>query len=503
MTARGPLRPAALVNRLEGIRVDLGRRFTVDDRLAGIRTRLDDGHANIDIFVEPVGAPGPDAATYVGYANRQIEAGAGGVEVHHRGRRTVRGRSLLELSWRRPALRGIPGDRNVYREVNLVLDDRVVTLVARSTESDRMAGEVLSSLVDSIEEIGPETPVRLDEFGLDAPRPAPGPLAPPSVAGEILHRGRSLELRIPPGRLLWGMYTPWVPFGKQGLEPQREVERRLGHKFELLMEYQRCDARAADVEQALARTRSDGRVMLLSFQPFMPGSDEILVPAFIEGRFDEQLREYGRMLRDLGEPVFVRFANEMNGDWVRWCAWWLSKDADLWILAWKRFRRLLLEEGAHNCIFVWNPHDRSMPNFKWNSPHVYWPGEAEVDWVGLTGYNNGVGTPGGIWREFDAIYRPVYDDYRARYPMKPFMITEFASHEEGGRKDEWIRRGLASLAENYPQIRAAVWWNAVDDTWLYEFGSSPAAEAAAAEALRHPSLARGAVGRIAESESRA
>ena len=63
MTARGPLRPAALVNRLEGIRVDLGRRFTVDDRLAGIRTRLDDGHANIDIFVEPVGAPGPDAAT--------------------------------------------------------------------------------------------------------------------------------------------------------------------------------------------------------------------------------------------------------------------------------------------------------------------------------------------------------------------------------------------------------------------------------------------------------
>ena len=87
--------------------------------------------------------------------------------------------------------------------------------------------------------------------------------------------------------------------------------------------------------------------------------------------------------------------------------------------------------------------------------------------------------------------------------MKPFMITEFASHEEGGRKDEWIRRGLASLAENYPQIRAAVWWNSVDDTWLYEFGSSPAAEAAAAEALRHPSLARGAVGRIAESESRA
>ena len=171
----------------------------------------------------------------------------------------MRGRSLLELSWRRPALRGIPGDRNVYREANLVLDDRVVTLVARSTESDRMAGEVLSSLVDSIEEIGPETPVRLDEFGLDAPRPAPGPLAPPSVAGEILHRGRSLELRIPPGRLLWGMYTPWVPFGKQGLEPQQEVERRLGHKFELLMEYQRCDARAADVEQALALSpRLDG-----------------------------------------------------------------------------------------------------------------------------------------------------------------------------------------------------------------------------------------------------
>ena len=33
-TAAGPLRPSALVNRLEGVRLALGRRFTVDERIA-------------------------------------------------------------------------------------------------------------------------------------------------------------------------------------------------------------------------------------------------------------------------------------------------------------------------------------------------------------------------------------------------------------------------------------------------------------------------------------
>ncbi|MFM8411715.1 MAG: glycoside hydrolase family 26 protein [Alphaproteobacteria bacterium] len=501
--AAGPLRPAALVNRLEGVRLALGRRFTVEDRLAGIRTRLDDDRTTVDVFVQPVGERvGFGVENYLHYGNLRIEEGAGGVDVFHRGKRRVRWRRVVETSWTRPALRGVAGDRNVYREANVVLDDRVVTLIARSEPSGRLAESLLWELADSVEPIRSDARAGADEMVIDASDvPVPMPEGP-AATREIVHRGGGLELRIPPGRLVWGAYTPWVPFGKQWTEPLLDVERIVGHRFELLMEYQRCDAHAADVADALVRTRDDGRLLLLSFQPFMPGSDEILVPAFIEGRFDDQVREYGRLLRDVGAPVFVRFANEMNGDWVRWCAWWLSKDADLWVTAWKRFRRLLLEEGAHNCIFVWNPHDRSMPNFKWNSAHVYWPGDEEVDWVGLTGYNNGIGTPGGVWRELDEIYRPVYDDYRARYPTKPFVITEFASHEDGGRKDEWIRRGLPSLARNYPQIRAAVWWNAIDDTWLYEIGSSESAREAFAEAMRDPLLARSTVRRLAVGEEK-
>lgn len=500
--AAGPRRPAALVNRLEGIRLALGRRYTVDDRLAGIRTRLDDGRTTVDVYVQPVGASvGFAAENYLHYGNLRLEEGAAGVEIHHRGERRVRGRRVAELSWTRPPLRGVDGDRNVYREANVVFDDRVVTLVSRSESSDRQAAALLGDLADSVEEIRADSPVRVDEVAIDrSDVPVPLPEGP-AATREILRRGGGLELRIPPGRLLWGTYTPWVPFAQDWRERLGPVESAAGHRFELLMEYQRCDANAADVADALVRARDDGRILLLSFQPFMPGSDELLVPAFIEGRFDEQVREYGRLLREVGAPVFVRFANEMNGDWVGWCAWWLSKDADLWIAAWKRFRRLLLEEGAHNCIFVWNPHDRSMPDFRWNSAHVYWPGDEEVDWVGLTGYNNGIGTQGGVWRELDDIYRPVYDDYRARYPTKPFIITEFSSHEDGGRKDEWVRRGLPSLARNYPQIRAAVWWNAIDDTWLYEIASSEAARDAFAEAMRDPLLARSAVRRLAAGET--
>lgn len=494
-------RPVQLENRVEGWKLDLGGRFDVDDRLRGIRTRLEGEGLTVDVLAQPT-SRALSAESYLDYGNRKIAGGVGGVRDAVRRTRVVRRRTIVDLSWVRPVLDGIPGDRNRYTEANVILDNQVVTIVAKSPEGMREAPTIVRALADSLVPIAPGGRGGAAGPGgqvIEEPPASPLPDATAAVAAEILHRGLRTELRIPPRQLLWGMYTPWVPFGEQGLAPQVALEERIGHRFELLMEYVRFDLPAAQIEENLGRAYEDGRVVLLSFQPYLPGGHEPLLPAFIEGRWDAEIRDHGKMIARLGDPVFVRFANEMNGDWVHWCAWWLSKDADLWILAWKRFRRLLLEEGAHNAIFVWNPHDRSYPDFKWNSAHVYWPGETEADWVGLTGYNNGVGTPGGVWRDFGEIYRPLVADYGARYPTKPFIITEFASHEAGGRKDEWIRAGLRSLAEDYPQIRAAVWWNAIDDTWLYEVGSSPAAFAAFAEAMRHPALARGAVRRLASS----
>ncbi|RYD03591.1 hypothetical protein N752_19480 [Desulforamulus aquiferis] len=145
--------------------------------------------------------------------------------------------------------------------------------------------------------------------------------------------------------------------------------------------------------------------------------------------------------------------------------------------AWQRIHHIFEEQGADNAIFVWNPHDRSFPDFKWNAPELYYPGDGYVDWVGLTCYNNGTSYPYETWRGFNEMYIPIYQEYLAKYPNKPFMITEFSSNELGGNKSQWIKEALGSMS-HYPNIRIAVWYDQTDGKRLYRIDSTAAAKEA-------------------------
>jgi beta-mannanase len=155
-------------------------------------------------------------------------------------------------------------------------------------------------------------------------------------------------------------------------------------------------------------------------------------------------------------------------------------------MAWKHVYRLFQAEGANNVLFVFNPHDRSFPNFKWNNYLLYYPGDQTVDWIGLTGYNNGTSHAADTWRGFNEIYAPLYREYMYYFGKKPFMITEFSSNEVGGDKAAWIRECFRSLALYYPNIKIAVWFNQVDGKWLYNLDSSPGSKAAFKEGLQDP-----------------
>ncbi|PKM78086.1 MAG: hypothetical protein CVU90_03415 [Firmicutes bacterium HGW-Firmicutes-15] len=155
---------------------------------------------------------------------------------------------------------------------------------------------------------------------------------------------------------------------------------------------------------------------------------------------------------------------------------------------------MIKQEGASNVLFVWNPHDRTYPNFKWNSPELYYPGSEYVDWVGLTCYNDGTSYPYGIWRNFNDMYRPVYNDYLLKYPRKPFMITEFSCNEAGGDKTAWIKECLSSL-KNYPNIRIAVWFDKIEGKWLYRIDSQPSSKEAFKQGIKDPYYLRNAITR--------
>ena len=72
---------------------------------------------------------------------------------------------------------------------------------------------------------------------------------------------------------------------------------------------------------------------------------------------------------------------------------------------------------------------------------------------------------------------------------------EFACNEIGGDKAEWIKEGLPSLFNDYPNIKMAVWWNGIDETWIYDIDSTEESLSAFRDVLKDPNVIKNPVER--------
>jgi beta-mannanase len=137
-----------------------------------------------------------------------------------------------------------------------------------------------------------------------------------------------------------------------------------------------------------------------------------------------------------------------------------AKDTEIYKSVWRYVHSLFKQEGVNNVLWVWNPHDRSFPNFSWNHYLAYYPGDDVVDIVGMTGYNTGNYFSGETWREFQDIYTPLYQEYNNNF-HKPLMITEFGANSFGGDKAAWVERMFQDISK-FARIKVAIWWSGVD-----------------------------------------
>jgi len=403
--------------------------------------------------------------TYIEYGNYQLYLGKADFKVLANTTSNHNGYLIKQISYYRPTIENISDDQNYYLETHIInkKNNTVITFWATAPQV------FYNNIKVDIE-------VAMQSF-LEKQEVAKIPLLAPPVASSphIKYQGRQVTLDIPSGKLLWGRFFPGVPFSENSYTNMLENEAKLNHKFEFIMTYSSFGNNLPFPERDIRKIYQDGRVLMLTLQPFTQDLNWIAVPEFIAGKHDTEIREWAKGLKKIGEPVFLRPLNEMNGDWDPWCAWFYGKDTDLYVLAWRHIVDIFREVKADNVLFVWNPHDRSYPDFTWNNPHLYYPGDEYVDWIGLTGYNNGTSHTADVWREFDEIYQPIYNDYLNRYPDKPFMITEFSCNETGGDKAQWIKAAMTSLAHKYPNIKIANWFDAKDKSWLYQLDSSPEA----------------------------
>lgn len=170
---------------------------------------------------------------------------------------------------------------------------------------------------------------------------------------------------------------------------------------------------------------------------------------------DAYLHAFARAARRSKTPIFLRFASEMNGDWVPY-----NGDPALYIEKFRLVARVMHAE-APNVAMVWCPFEtpvRTIAN--------YYPGKEAVDWVGLNVYSvpfwdNDPDRPGD-WRNPSDSLRFVYDRYADRHPM---MICEYAaSHRsslDGVERTELARTKMAefyaALPRRYPRVKAVCW----------------------------------------------
>lgn len=171
---------------------------------------------------------------------------------------------------------------------------------------------------------------------------------------------------------------------------------------------------------------------------------------------DEYLHGWAQAAARAGGPIFLRYASEMNGNWMAY-----SGDSDLYKAKWQLVYRIMHEE-APNVVMVWCPFATPKATIP-----LYYPGDEYVDWVGVNLYS--------VFRQNGNPEMPASEDPRelleAVYSLyadrKPIAICEYAAtHYCVATKTQVVDFCLESMTKLYkslqtkfPRVRMINWFS--------------------------------------------
>jgi mannan endo-1,4-beta-mannosidase len=153
---------------------------------------------------------------------------------------------------------------------------------------------------------------------------------------------------------------------------------------------------------------NQGALTLLTWEPYT-----VSVADIAAGKDDAYLRKFAGQVRAANIPVALNFGHEMNGFWYPWGT--RSKAADF-VKAYRHIHQVFDQVGAKKVIWVWTVN---IVNYfpKVKLAPLY-PGDAYVDWIGMSGYNENWEhwTPGDVFDKTVAQVRT--------FSKKPLVIAE-------------------------------------------------------------------------------
>ena len=228
--------------------------------------------------------------------------------------------------------------------------------------------------------------------------------------------------------------------------------------------------------------RNHGSIPLVTWEPWLytqgVNQSAYSLQNIINGNFDAYIRRWAQDSQAWGHPYFLRFAHEMNGNWNPWSEQVNGNRPGQYVLAWKHMHDIFRAQGATNVTWVWSPNVEYTGSI---ALRELYPGDDYVDWVGMDGYNWGT-VSSHSWQSFSQVFEQTYHDILA-LTSRPLMVAETASTELAGNKASWISDAFATqIPDNFPRIKAVIWFNENKETdWRIE--SSTAAQAAFTHAV--------------------
>ncbi|NEW05196.1 hypothetical protein GK047_04065 [Paenibacillus sp. SYP-B3998] len=197
------------------------------------------------------------------------------------------------------------------------------------------------------------------------------------------------------------------------------------------------------------RAKEAGGALQIAWEP-----DDGLDPV-ADGAY---LRKWAQDAQSAGIPIFLRFAGEMNGAWVKW-----HGNPSQYIAKFQMLHDVFATE-APNIAMVWSPGDVPADDID-----PYYPGDAYVDWVGVSLYiepyeNGDPSLPSMLATSSVERLTRLYNTYADR---KPLMLSETGiphySHSSDEDFTEWAKLNLQRLYEimpyKYPRLKAITYFN--------------------------------------------
>ncbi len=206
-----------------------------------------------------------------------------------------------------------------------------------------------------------------------------------------------------------------------------------------------------------------GALYYIAWEPF-----DTSLQAIAQGQSDAYITRFATAVRTLNLPVAISFGHEMNGNWYPWGTG--QTTAAEFVAAWRHIHDLFIQAGAGNVIWVWNP------NVILAAPEIplepYWPGDAYVDWVGITGY-----FPTSGPETFASLYGTTIAEIK-QFTAKPLIIAE--TSVETGPAEVQATHSLVAGVMHHPRVLGFIWFDFDKDGVDWQVESRPIVRAALA-----------------------